>query len=62
MWVQSPGWEDPLGEGHGDPLHVLASRIPWKEARGRLQVHGGLKRVLHNNKNNKEKDIRKETF
>ena len=40
MWVQSPGWEDPLGEGHGNPLHVLASRIPWKEAPGRLQVHG----------------------
>ena len=39
-WVQSLGWEDPLGEGHGNPLQYsclenprgqrsLAGYSPW---------------------------------
>ena len=29
--VPSLGWEDPLGEGNGYPLHNLVWRIPWTE-------------------------------
>ena len=31
MWVQSLSWEGPPGGGHGNPLGVLAWRIPWAE-------------------------------
>ena len=34
-WVQSLGWEDPLEEGHGNPLqNSLSWRIPWTEEPG----------------------------
>ena len=28
-WVQSPGWEDPLGKGKTTHSNILAWRIPW---------------------------------
>ena len=28
-WVQSLGWEDPLGKGKGTHSSILAWRIPW---------------------------------
>ena len=45
IWVQSLGWEDP-GEGNGNPIHILAGRIPWAEEPVRLQSMG-LQRVRH---------------
>ena len=41
-WVQSPG-----GGGHGNPLSILACRIPWTEEPGGLQSMGS-QRVRHN--------------
>ena len=35
-----PGWGRCPGEGHGNPLSVLAWRIPWTEKPGGLQVMG----------------------
>ena len=35
--VQSLGQEGPPGEGHGNPLHYFAWRIPWPEEPGKLQ-------------------------
>ena len=40
MWVQSLGWEDPLGEGMTTHSNILACRIPWTEEPGRLQSIG----------------------
>ena len=37
MWVQSPGWEDPLEEEMATHSSILAWRIPWTEEPGRLQ-------------------------
>ena len=28
-WVQSQGWEDPLGKGMATHFSILAWRIPW---------------------------------
>ena len=28
-WVQSLGWDDPLGKGKGTHSSILARRIPW---------------------------------
>ena len=28
-WVQSLGWEDPLGKGKATPSSILAWRVPW---------------------------------
>ena len=40
-WVQSLGWEDPLGEGMATHSSILAWRIPWTEEPGMLHtVHG----------------------
>ena len=40
-WVQSLGWEDPLEKGTATHSSILAWRIPWTEAPGRLHtVHG----------------------
>ena len=39
-WVQSLGWEDPLGEGMASCSSILAWRIPWTEDPGRLQSIG----------------------
>ena len=44
--VQSLGWEDSLEEGNGNPLHILAWKIPRTEKTGRLQSMG-LQRVGH---------------
>ena len=39
--VQSLGWEDPLEKGMATGSGILAWRIPWTEALGRLHtVHG----------------------
>ena len=46
-WVQSLGWEDPLKEAMATHSSILAWRIPWTEAPGRLQAMG-LQRVRHN--------------
>ena len=35
--VRSLEQEDPLEEGTGNPLHILAWRVPWTEEPGRLQ-------------------------
>ena len=32
-WVQSLGWEDPLGKGKATPSSIVAWRVPWMEAR-----------------------------
>ena len=40
MWVQSLGWEDPLGEGMASRSSILAWRIPWTEEPGGLQSTG----------------------
>ena len=43
MWetrVRSLGWEDPLEEGMATHSSILAWRIPWAEAPGRLQSTG----------------------
>ena len=40
MWVQSPGWEDPLEEGMATHCSILAWRIPWTEEPGGLQSMG----------------------
>ena len=36
LWTSSRG----SGRGHGNPLHILAWRIPWTEEPGRLQSIG----------------------
>ena len=36
-WVQSLGWEDPLGKGTATHSGILAWRIPWTEEPGGLQ-------------------------
>ena len=41
-----PGSGRSPGGGHGNPLHILAWRIPWTEEPGRLQSMG-LQRVRH---------------
>ena len=40
MWVQSPGWEDPLEKGMATHPSILAWRIPWTEEPGGLQSMG----------------------
>ena len=44
--VWSLGWEDPLEKGMATHSRILAWRIPWTEAPGRLQSMG-LQRVRH---------------
>ena len=43
-WVQTLGWEDPLGKEMATHSRILAWRIPWTEEPGRLQSMG-LQRV-----------------
>ena len=38
--VQSLGWEDPLEKGMAPGFSILAWRIPWTQAPGRLQFMG----------------------
>ena len=40
IWVQSLGWEDPLGEGMATPSNVLAWRIPMDRGAWWAKVHG----------------------
>ena len=35
-----PGMGRAPGEGHGNPLGILAWKIPWREGPGRLQSTG----------------------
>ena len=46
-WVQSPIQEDSLEEGMATHSSILAWKIPWTEAPGRLQSIG-FHRVEHN--------------
>ena len=39
-WVQSLGWEDPLGEGMGTHFSVLAWRIPMDRGAWKAAIHG----------------------
>ena len=43
-WVQSPGWEDPLGEGMATHSSVLAWRTPKDKEAWRATVRGVPKR------------------
>ena len=45
-YVQSLGWEDPLGKEMAIHSSLLAWRIPWTEELGRLQSTG-LQRARH---------------
>ena len=47
MWVQSLGWEDPVGKGMATHSSVLAWRIPWTEEPGGLQSTGS-QGIRHN--------------
>ena len=47
MWVQSLGWEDPLGKEMTTHSSVLAWKIPWREEPWELQSRGH-KGVRHN--------------
>ena len=38
-WIQSPGWEEPLGEGMATHSSVLAWRIPLDRGAWRATVH-----------------------
>ena len=40
-WVQSLGWEDPLGKGKATHSSILARRVPW------IVKSTGLQRVGH---------------
>ena len=40
IWVQSLGWEDPLGKEMATHSSILAWKIPWTEVPGRLQSMG----------------------
>ena len=46
MGVYSVDLFTPIGEGNGNPLRILARRIPWTEEPGRLQSMGS-QRVGH---------------
>ena len=39
-WVQSLGWEDPLGEGMATHSSILAWRIPMDRGSWQATVHG----------------------
>ena len=45
-WVLSLGREDPVEKEMATHSRILASRIPWTEDPGRLQIHG-VTRVGH---------------
>ena len=40
MWVQSLGWEDPLGEGMATHSGILAWRVSVDRGAWRAAVHG----------------------
>ena len=37
-WVESLGWEDPLGEERATHSSILAWRMPWTKEPGGLQA------------------------
>ena len=39
-WVRSLGWEDPLGEGHGNPLRYSCLENPMDGEAWRATGHG----------------------
>ena len=39
-WIQSLGWEDPLGEAMITHSSILAWKIPWTEEPGGIQSRG----------------------
>ena len=39
-WVRSSGWEDPLGEGHGNPLQYSYLENSMDRGAWRVSVHG----------------------
>ena len=43
IWVQSLGWEDPLGEEMANHPSIIAWRSPWTEEPGRLRSIGSQK-------------------
>ena len=43
MWVQSPGWEDPLDKEMATHSSILAWEIPWVEEPGMRQSIGSQK-------------------
>ena len=45
--IQLLGWEDTPAKGNGNPLCIIAWRIPWTEEPGGLQLMG-LQRAGHN--------------
>ena len=47
-WVQSLGWEDPLGEVMATHSSILAWEIPWTEDSG-APVHGAAKSQMQLN-------------
>ena len=40
-WVRSLGWEDPPGEGHGNPLQYSCPENPMDRGAWQSTVHGG---------------------
>ena len=40
IWIQSLGWEDPLGKKMATHSSTLALKIPWTEKCPRLQPWG----------------------
>ena len=44
----TPGWGRSPGEGDGNPLRILAWRIPWTEEPGGLQLIPCGHRIRHN--------------
>ena len=46
IWVQSLGWEDPLGEGNGNPLQYSCLENPMDRRAWWATVHG-VARVRH---------------
>ena len=45
-WVQSLGWDNPLGKEMANHFNIVAWKIPWTEEPGGLQSMG-LQRVRH---------------
>ena len=55
-WVQSLGWEDPLGKCMATHSTILTWRIPWTEGPGGLQSMG-LQRVRHDLVNKQQQKL-----
>ena len=55
-WVQSLGWEDPLGKEMATHSSILAWRIPWMEDLGGLESHGWRSLVGYSPRGRKESE------